>query len=920
MNSLEIVLFTSLLALAMVREVPAQDRPAVVERPPSGQNLALRKSYTYSVWPTVKFWVYERRGLPLPDTDRLLTDGELATHELFVLDNKAVIFGNATTLEIVVDLDEAQPIGEIWARHEGNAHRAVQPLKEEYYVSDDGETFYKVAELKNTWDPPELKERSELSKYFKGVKLWSSGPIRTKGRYVMIKTYPMGPNPGGINPGHISCDEIGVMRGPFDIKDVHVDTSKPYVPSTTTGLPSGALGYRYAMLPWSEIFREGPLFYALNPYELLLEKEYHLSVGGAYILSWFPVANSSAVKTDIEFESTVPASVEVLSTNSDMRLLGTRRVQRDGGPYIHLRMTMDPLRRNRGLPPQFLVVTVAEGAAEIGPMGRLYFEYRYKVDGKAYKGAERSIDLVLEERITAPQPKELVQGMWYLRMRGLFSEPDKAAGALVPFYRDLGFNQIWGSIDADACGHARRAGMVTVHNGGTTFAGNGFTFAVRDRRMWKKVTPANRFQFHPEFAGQKMHAQYALCPTVIPSPELFPLIKEQAEKKLATTDWIEENWEPHMFEKRGCVCKRCRRAFQEFSGLAADRVEALWPDCVIDMANDGHNRFVAHQMAQAMLTWDRAWREASRELGRPGLACYVPAVRSLFVFTPDSGKFTIRGANEYLGQMNALTIWGVPFSIKLGRVHLPSLVGQNLTMLPDIRSAITMADEHGRRENGRRRPRVFNMSGIQFGVTAEGKFVMPKVFYFQTVLSMLEGLDGHASYREYGVDARFMRLRAKAARIMATYEKHALYGKRAGGFSASIVSPVPKVPGRDILYSKSYVHDGLQIIALGNDYHHPIFVDLTTQNLPHSAGYRLVDRINAKAFGGKEGLKSDHLQRGVTIDVPGKEFRILEVRRDLDGLEMSNLRVVDDVAVRRKFERQRGVLAAHARSIEAMIH
>lgn len=29
----------------------------------------------------------------------------------------------------------------------------------------------------------------------------------------------------------------------------------------------------------------------------------------------------------------------------------------------------------------------------------------------------------------------------------LFSNPDKAAGALVPFYKDLGFNQIWGSLD-----------------------------------------------------------------------------------------------------------------------------------------------------------------------------------------------------------------------------------------------------------------------------------------------------------------------------------------------------------------------------------------------------------------------------------------------------------------------------------------
>ena len=69
------------------------------------------------------------------------------------------------------------------------------------------------------------------------------------------------------------------------------------------------MGYRYALLPWGEMFREGPLFYALNPYELLMENEYHLSIDGVYIMTWYPVVNSSVPKTDIEFECTMPAAV-----------------------------------------------------------------------------------------------------------------------------------------------------------------------------------------------------------------------------------------------------------------------------------------------------------------------------------------------------------------------------------------------------------------------------------------------------------------------------------------------------------------------------------------------------------------------------------------------------------------------------------
>lgn len=882
-----------------------------------GKNLALGRPYELSIWPTVKPWLYEQRGVPLPDTDRLLTDGKFAKTELFVTDHEAVVFTGATTLEIVVDLGQVQPIGEIWARHESNAHRSVQPLKQEYYVSDDGETFFRTAETKNTWDPPELKERAELAKFFKGVKLWSSGPIRTKGRYVMIKTYPLGANEAGIKPGHIGCDEIGVMQGRFHVEEAQVDSSRPYVPAAT-GLPPDVLGYRYAVLPWAEMFREGPLFYALNPYELLMENEYHLSIDGVYIMTWYPVVNSSVPKTEIEFECTAPAAVEVLSTSKFMKVVETKRVQRNGRPYIFRRMVHDRAAKQKGLPTQLLVVRVVDGAGRPGPLGKLYFGYRYQVERKSYAAAERSIDLVLQERITAPAPKELIQGMWFLRLGNAFSDLDRAAGALVRFYKDQGFNAIWGAVGPEVYRHAQEHAMLTVQNGGTRYAGNGFTFAAYDGGMWEKVPVTGRFQFHPRFAKGPQMAQHTLCPTMLASPDLFPLIKELAAKKLATTDWVEENWEPHMYEKRGCVCERCKRAFQEFSRLPGSRVESLWPDCVVDMNNEPHNQFTAHQMAQAMLAFDRAWREASRELGRPGTACYVPAVPPHIDFTPDSDKFKIRGASEYLGQLNALTMWAVPFAIKLGRVDLPSLVGHNLVTLDEIRNAIAMADRHGRWEAGRRRPRLYNMTGIQFGVTSEGKFVMPRVFYFQTVMNMFEGLDGHASYREYGVDARFMRLRAKAARIQAAYESFTLHGKPKANCTATIASPTPKIRDRSVLYAKSYERGGRQIVALGNDGIDCTYVTLTLTDIQGRKPVWLVDRIAGTIFGGKDGFDADQLARGVLIDIPHKEFRILEVHRELTDPKIQAFVAVEDIEVRAELDTERNRLSDNAKRLESL--
>ena len=114
---------------------------------------------------------------------------------------------------------------------------------------------------------------------------------------------------------------------------------------------------------------------------------------------------------------------------------------------------------------------------------------------KVLAAAERSIDLVLQERITAPAPKELVQGTWFLRVGSAFSDLDRAADALVRFYKGLGFNAIWGDIGPEVYRHARKHRMLTVQNMGTTYAGNGFTFAACDGPMWKRVPEAGRFQF-----------------------------------------------------------------------------------------------------------------------------------------------------------------------------------------------------------------------------------------------------------------------------------------------------------------------------------------------------------------------------------------------------------------------------------------
>ena len=72
----------------------------------------------------------------------------------------------------------------------------------------------------------------------------------------------------------------------------------------------------------------------------------------------------------------------------------------------------------------------------------------------------------------------------------------------------------------------------------------------------------------------------------------------------------------------------------------------------------------------------------------------------------------------------------------------------------------------------------------------EERFAMPKDYYFQSVLNFVSGLDGHGSYRDFGVDARYLRWRSKAARVMAAHEAVVMHGKADGDFQAAIASPL----------------------------------------------------------------------------------------------------------------------------------
>ncbi|MBM4089687.1 MAG: hypothetical protein FJ276_09705 [Planctomycetes bacterium] len=895
----------------------APDAPGLradVELAAGADNLALGRPYTFNVWPKT------RRSLQgdMPDYLKVLTDGKLVIPLGVQPTGERAGFEAVADVQVTVDLGEVRPIAEIFARHDANVYDRMLPRREEYYVSDDGRNFFKVAECANAWDAQTWTAELGEDDFFSGVKKFSSGPLKTSGRYVMVRAFPA--FIGGqkqkfevsLRSNYIGFDEIVVRKGEFSSEEAQKPAGKPFVPAADD-LPSEVLGYRYGAIPYHEVFKDGPFFMTPTPYGYLREPEFHLSQGGVFIMAFQTISRGAGAVTSATLECAIPASVELVATGQAQKMTGKQPVTIDGIEHIRYTMKLDDAsvspdsNQERGAPS----LVLACDKIPLGQLGKLVYTYSYTCAGNQYKSTPAELMLVQTEPIRAEAPKEFIQGIYLARVIPRLSGGSQTIARLLKFYSEAGFNSIFGGSSPETYSMGKKLGLTFFANGGQYFP-NGYQFALGEGAVWKKIPEDGHFKLHPKFERTGVKG---ICPELLNSPEFFPNVKEVAGKFLKTSDHMQVNWEPYSYVKRGCVCERCRKAFIDFARtegkMTAEDAEAAWPACVIDPNSDVHNRFTGRQMALTHGTYQRATTEASKELGRTIRAEFMPAVAS-HEFNPEDLRWVTNGTREYFKYVESLTTWGFPYDVNLGVVNIPRNIGNAMLMLEAVERALAIREEYVPK-NDDRRPRIYNISGIQFG--GERRVAMPRDFYMTTMMNFVAGIDGHASYREFGVDARYLRLRAKAAQTMAAYEKYILHGARKTNYRVSTVSPVPDMKGRDIFMSRSYEHDGRQIVALGNDYVYTVFVQLEFQDLSGKGPLWLIDRINGKVFGGKEGYSAETLAKGVLVDVPGKEFRILEVSdKPAEGLPGA-----DEKAMQEMFQAQKPNLAEQAEYIESLL-
>ena len=820
----------------------------------SSDNLAYQKPYRLSSVPTVQYYhLFKEKGQALPDMNTALTDGVVCKSKYFWVSPLCLNF-TCSSIDVVIDLGKVYPIEEIFSHHGSNLSAGVaQPRREAYFTSLDNVHFVPVGQCRNDFDPRGITERNKKD-HFSGLKTFQSGKLKTKGRYVLVRTSSIRDNPenpGLVMSGYLGHDEIIVKKGNFSADDVKLDLKKAV--KTSIDANDSLTGYPFHTKNWQTIFSRTPLTYLLVPHGFRGAKTYHMSVGGVYALEFFAQDYSATKPRNITFRCSFPDSVEIIDSNRILKTVSKKKEQIDGVAYTTLVQTIDEAKFLRT--PNFVVAPKPTKPND--NLGSIQFDWHYNQDGKTYTSETQRYQIVLEPKLTAPSPKRFKTGFWAPQSNKCLTHDYETSKRLFEFYQDIGFNWISG-------GHSNPGIFRAVNEVGIdacfekSVLSNTFQPAKFSDSL--KTTLAKEIPFVFADGKQKL---YGVCPTKFLSGKYDRQYIDHIKSALATTRDIYDNWEPYQFKKKGCVCEQCKEAFMVFSDQPKSEVDKLWPAVVTDWESSSHNDFFSSQIAGMIQKTQACMDEAAKEMNLDHAPSFIPSLSPRYL-NPKHDWYRAHQPKFFLPKTRELIVWDYSNGVNPFVFSKEDMMGNNLRLMPQLQNVLAARETFGHRDaQGNLLPKLyFLQTQFYFGTM----LVLPKDYYFGSVLAFVMGFDGYGTWQEtHQQEARYLRQQARANTFISRYENVVLDGELEAGFSVRQAGP--KTSGTSLLVCRAFRHEGKRYVAVGNDSLFKTRAILSSAD--HSTG-SLVDEKGRSS-------RSGNLRDGITVTLPGKSWLMFTV-------------------------------------------
>ena len=424
------------------------------------------------------------------------------------------------------------------------------------------------------------------------------------------------------------------------------------------------------------------------------------------------------------------------------------------------------------------------------------------------------------------------------------------------------------------------------------------TLAAWRRKGVRRVTPESYFVANGFRVGQpggrpqedryvalpgETHAELknASCPIAVYGESQYfktntvPLLK----RFLDGCDGLWANWEPYMFNGRGCMCARCRAAFAKHVGVTDAEMAKDWPQ---ELAFGGKwyrqiRRFRSLEHAKVVKTIDRYVRKftgGENSLGFiPGIAwCEMSSAWRPKNLAPEVQAIDYAGSLKWIDPWGPYPWWDASCPYKPG---IDSYLNY-FVAAKDVREQVD-------RDYGKSAPKLMS---LPLGVQCTTCITQPEGIGLALDSFFFNRWEASIPYTfPKGCDARWWKAFADATTRAATYEDYVIDGRLCtdeASLALDAAKPFPPpmekvcVPYLDnarnvsMLQHVAYELNGSRIVAVFNFAERDTaYFTLRMAGLP-SGRYRLEGQI----------CTASQLEKGVALAVAASRCRVFEIKRD----------------------------------------
>ncbi|MBT3289457.1 MAG: hypothetical protein HN380_19085, partial [Victivallales bacterium] len=568
----------------------------------------------------------------------------------------------------------------------------------------------------------------------------------------------------------------------------------------------------------------------------------------------------------------LPKSIELLGVAEGRKLIGEEAM----GDVIRYAIDATPTKRSikaKGYNVfQALVLTLRTAEAPGTRSAATYW-----LTNDAYTSPRRSLTLAVIPRIEGDRPRRFETGVHFTA--NCIALSGEALDEYARFYAETGCNAAMIYPGAFSQ-RLRQMKIVRYHQPGWLV--NGCMIGTGPR-------PDNvKFQLKD---GKKMNN--GVCPAVIYQREQ-PYFDEHLQAPLRKilvedreTDHFLCNWEPFMFDFKGCFCDRCRADFATYAKIGPEKVAAVWPDQVVEEYRDAWIDFRGWQNARLVKTIEQTVNALGREIGRDAHFAPEVHIKSITQLWKDSASLRQYATMAYADKIPLLNAWG-PYPWQTVMRPYNYVRGYNLSTHCLTRDSVDYVRSQIPES---RRPRLL---GFPHGLQGNLWTTEPESMAMDILTYFVNEYDGQLVYAfPKGYDARYWKALADANSAIAAFEDFTLDGTADRGHEIAPVTPYPapsprflKAPcgGIDakkwadasMLQSWEYRLGERRMVAVANYWQRgECFATLSFKDVKRRGRYLLREPMAHRVYGAEDGdttLTGSALRDGVTVHVGAQRF------------------------------------------------